>query len=197
MKNKEIMRKLKDSAFNILMFLGIAIVIYSYIYTNNGKEESHIEIQNVTGDQDKQIFTNITDIDIEKNMDIKLNISSATDEDKKLVSIIKESKDIFIKDIEDVEKAAKDGSFKSLETAGTKIRKDGQNYLNTANNVGISSQFNVLLDEYKKSLESYNKAGRLIESGSRSHQSPNLMNSIDYIKEGRRHMDMTINLISG
>ncbi len=45
----------------------------------------------ITNNQDQQIYTNISNRDIGgQNIDIKLNLLLATDEDKKFISIIHE-----------------------------------------------------------------------------------------------------------
>lgn len=174
------------------------ILIYSYIYSDSSEEESQIKIQDIVINQDQQIYTNITDQDTVQNKSIsmKINFSLATEEDKKLINIIKESDNIFMIHFKDAAKAAKDENRKSLEIIGININEHSQNYLNTSNNINVSPQFNILLNEYKQSLENYKDAGRLITSGAVAPKYNGLMNSINYMKEGKRHMNIAMNLIS-
>lgn len=185
----------KDSILNtlIIVLALILAIVLAFNYVNppdkyNPEISGGISVGNDKSQHVASTKTNKSNISIEP-----INISLATDEDMRLISLIKESDNILKNDLLSVSKAARNNDRRSVGTYGIAIQQDSRQYLDRLNNVSISPPFKILFDEYRYMLENYSKAGKHIEMG--SINLGDLKISISYLKEGVVHMNNVYNLI--
>jgi len=185
----------KDSILNVLIIVLALIlaIILAFNYTNPSDKYIPETSGGISIGSDKN--QHMAGMKTNKNISIDpINISLATDEDMRLVSLIKESDNILKNDLLSVSRAARNNDRRSIGVYGTVIQQDSRQYLDRLNNISVSPPFKILFDEYRYALENYSKAGRYIEIG--SINLGDLRISINYLEEGVVHMNNVYNLIS-
>lgn len=124
-----------------------------------------------------------------------INLSNTSMDDKQLVNLIVESDKIITKDILDARDAANKSNYKNFEISGVNLKLDSHRYMNMTRSLNISYSLKNLSDEYVQMLEDFYNVGKYIESGARDPFSKDIDKSIDYLREGTKHMNNIRNVL--
>lgn len=181
-----------DTLLNVIIIAGIAVLIfniYSGYDSNYTEEEYRASNMSNSSNISSTIQTYVPKTTKSLNTSLEqINISLATEDDKKLIILIVEGDNVLREDISKAVDAAKKEDYKTFETSGIIIKKDSKKYLDKINEINTSSSFDNLFKEYKQTLDSFYKAGKYIETGSRNPLSEDIDKSIKHMNDGKVHM---------
>lgn len=178
-----------------------------YLCHMDGKVGDKSILENIenTGNADKVIYSSqrnsqidpkTTPSDIHLSMEIQpINLSNISKEDQRFATLIIDSNKIIMNDIKFAIDAANKSNYRNFETSGVILKRDSQKYLDMTRDISVSYVFKNLSGEYNRALEDFYNAGKYIESGSANPSSKDIEKSVNYLREGTKHMNNILNVL--
>lgn len=166
-----------DTLLNVIIVAGVIVLIFNYTYGNNTGGEYEI-----SGAMDNG--TNVTRVILEDTDTANNNTSIIGVNDTYFKNWVTISFKTMAENLNCISEAGKNRNFTDMERCGKFLSQNSDNALRFINEYNVSPSMRVVLEEYKKALESYNIGGVKLETGARNRNASQMGNAIKYIEGG-------------